>query len=48
MGIRVERAMDVAPAIRTALTADAPVLLDVLADPDAMPPVSAFTRLSNY
>ena len=48
MGIRVERAMDVAPAIRTALTAGAPVLLDVLADPDAMPPVSAFTRLSNY
>jgi acetolactate synthase-1/2/3 large subunit len=40
--------MDIAPAIRTALTAGAPVLLDVLADPDAMPPVTAFTRLSNY
>src|ERR1700678_4221644 len=30
-GIRLERAQDVAPAIHTALTANAPVLLDVLA-----------------
>jgi acetolactate synthase I/II/III large subunit len=48
MGIRVEHAQDVAPAIRAALTAEGPVLLDVLADPDAMPPVTAFARLPNY
>ncbi|MGH8254695.1 MAG: acetolactate synthase catalytic subunit [Steroidobacteraceae bacterium] len=47
-GIRVERAQDTAGAIREALAADAPVLLDVLTDPNAMPPVTVFTRLPNY
>ena len=47
-GIRVERAQDIAAAIRDALLSEATVLIDVLADPNAMPPVAAFTRLSNY
>ncbi len=47
-GIRVERAADIAGAIKEAMTADAPMLIDVLADPNAMPPVTAFTRLPNY
>jgi acetolactate synthase-1/2/3 large subunit len=47
-GIRVERAQDIAPAIKTSLAADRPVLIDVLADPNAMPPVAAFASLANY
>ncbi len=47
-GIRVERAADIADAIRTALASDGPVLLDVLTDPDALPPVAVFTRLPHY
>lgn len=47
-GIRLERAQDIAAAIKDALAADWPVLIDVLADPNAMPPVTAFTNLPNY
>ena len=47
-GIRVERARDIAGAIKEALTAKGTVLLDIIADPDAMPPVTAFTSLPNY
>ena len=47
-GIRVERTQDIAPAIKTALSADTSVLLDVIADPNAMPPVTAFAGLPNY
>ncbi len=47
-GIRVERAQDIAAAIKEALAADTSVLIDVLADPNAMPPVSAFASLPNY
>lgn len=47
-GIRVERAQDIATAIETALNAEGPVLIDVIADPDAMPPVTVFTRLAHY
>ena len=47
-GIRVERAQDIAAAIKEALSADTPGLLDVLVDPNAMPPVSAFASLPNY
>ena len=47
-GIRLERAQDIAAAIQQALAADAPVLIDVLADPNAMPPVTAFSGLPNY
>ena len=47
-GIRVERADDIAAAIAEALATDGPVLIDVIADPDAMPPVTVFTKLPNY
>jgi acetolactate synthase-1/2/3 large subunit len=47
-GIRIERPQDIAAAIREAMTADTSVLLDVLTDPDAMPPVGVFSRLRNY
>ncbi|HZZ11588.1 MAG TPA: acetolactate synthase catalytic subunit [Paraburkholderia sp.] len=47
-GIRLTRAEDIAAVIATALDTDGPVLIDVLADPDAMPPVSLFTRLAHY
>jgi acetolactate synthase I/II/III large subunit len=47
-GIRVERPQDIAAAIREAMAADTSVLLDVVTDPDAMPPVGVFSRLPNY
>ena len=47
-GIRIERAQEIAPAIQHAMAAEGSVLLDVIADPNAMPPVTAFTSLSNY
>jgi acetolactate synthase-1/2/3 large subunit len=47
-GIRIERPQDIAPAIREAMAADTSVLLDVVTDPDAMPPVGVFSRLPNY
>jgi len=47
-GIRLERPQDIAIAIKQAIAADASVLIDVLADPNAMPPVSAFATLPNY
>ncbi len=47
-GIRLARAEDTAAAIRDALAHDGPVVIDVLADPDAMPPVPAFATLPNY
>ena len=47
-GIRVTRPEDVAPAITRAMAADSSVLLDVLVDPNAMPPVAVFSRLANY
>ena len=47
-GIRIERPEDIAAAIREAMAADTSVLLDVVTDPDAMPPVGVFSRLPNY
>jgi acetolactate synthase-1/2/3 large subunit len=47
-GIRIERPEDIAAAIRGAMAADTSVLLDVVTDPDAMPPVGVFSRLPNY
>ncbi len=47
-GIRLERAADIAGVIAEALATQGPVLIDVIADPAAMPPVSVFTRLPNY
>jgi acetolactate synthase I/II/III large subunit len=47
-GIRLEVAQDIAATIREALAADTTVLIDILADPNAMPPVTAFASLPNY
>ena len=47
-GIRVEKPEQIAAAIAEALAAEGPVLIDVLADPNAMPPVAAFAGLPNY
>jgi acetolactate synthase-1/2/3 large subunit len=41
-GVRVENSAAIAPALRAALATDAPVLLDIVTDPDAKPPISAF------
>jgi acetolactate synthase-1/2/3 large subunit len=42
VGVRVEGSAALAPALREALASPAPVLLDVITDPDAKPPISAF------
>ena len=42
------RTEEIAAAIKEAMAADTAVLIDVVADPDAMPPVTVFTRLPNY
>jgi acetolactate synthase-1/2/3 large subunit len=47
-GIRLEKAADIQGAIAQAMAADGCVLIDVIADPNAMPPVSVFERLPNY
>ena len=47
-GIRLERAENIAATIRQALNADTSVVIDVIADPNAMPPVAAFAGLPNY
>jgi acetolactate synthase-1/2/3 large subunit len=41
-GVRVEGSATIAPALRSALATGVPVLLDVITDPDAKPPISAF------
>ena len=41
-GVRVEGSAAIAPALRDALGRGAPVLLDVITDPDAKPPISVF------
>jgi len=41
-GARVENGAGIAPALRAALDARRPVLLDLVTDPDAKPPISAF------
>jgi acetolactate synthase I/II/III large subunit len=47
-GIRVERPDDIAPAIDEAMASEACVLIDVIIDPNAMPPVEVFARLAAY
>ncbi len=47
-GIRLKYPADIAGAIREALSAEGSVVIDVLADPNAMPPVTAFSGLPNY
>ena len=44
-GIRIEDPADYAPALREALAADITTVLDVVTDPDAYPPVTAFDAL---
>lgn len=41
-GIRVERGEDVGPALDKALSLGGPVLLDIVTDPDAKPPISFY------
>jgi acetolactate synthase-1/2/3 large subunit len=40
IGIRVEKPADLAPAFDRALSADRPVILDVITDIDALAPVA--------
>jgi acetolactate synthase-1/2/3 large subunit len=47
-GIRVEQAREISPALQEALECDASVVLDCIVDPNAMPPVPVFTKLSAY
>ena len=47
-GIRVERPEEIAPAIDEAMASKACVLIDVITDPNAMPPVEVFARLAAY
>jgi acetolactate synthase-1/2/3 large subunit len=47
-GIRVEHTQEIAGSIKEALASDACVLIDVIADPNGMPPVEVFTRLATY
>ena len=47
-GIRVEQPSQIAEAIKQALASGVSVVLDVIADPNAMPPVAAFAGLPNY
>lgn len=41
-GLRVERAADLASALREAWAAEGPTLIDVITDPDARPPVTFY------
>jgi acetolactate synthase-1/2/3 large subunit len=41
-GLRVEAASDIRPALEKALAADTVTLLDVITDPDACPPITAW------
>lgn len=47
-GIRVEKADDIAAAIETAMRAEGCVVIDVIADENAIPPVSVFEKLPTY
>ncbi len=40
IGIRVEKAADIAPALKQALTADRPVIIDIVTDIEALAPVA--------
>jgi acetolactate synthase-1/2/3 large subunit len=41
-GVRIERPSDVGPALKEALSSNSAVLLDVITDPDAFPPITGF------
>ena len=40
LGIRVERASDIAPALKRALAADRPAVIDVVSDIEALAPTA--------
>jgi acetolactate synthase-1/2/3 large subunit len=40
LGIRVERASDIAPALKRALAADRPVVIDVVSDIEELAPLA--------
>ncbi|MGE0719125.1 MAG: acetolactate synthase catalytic subunit [Alphaproteobacteria bacterium] len=44
-GVRVEDPAEYGPALDEALAADLPTVIDVVTDPDAYPPVTAFDKL---
>jgi acetolactate synthase-1/2/3 large subunit len=48
IGIRLNRAQDISAAIATAMAAETSVLIDVTADPNAMPPVGLLEKLATY
>ena len=41
-GVRVERSAEIRPALAAALEAGRPVLVDMVTDPDAKPPISSY------
>ena len=47
-GIRLERPQEIAGAIKEAMAGNSCVLIDVITDPNAMPPVEVFSRLPAY
>ena len=47
-GIRLEHPGQISAVLAEALATQGPVLIDVLVDPNAMPPVAAFASLPNY
>ena len=47
-GIRVEHPAEIEEALRQAMANDLTTVVDVIADPNAMPPVAAFAGLPNY
>ena len=42
-GTRIESASDIGPALKDAFACAEPVVLDVITDPDAYPPITGFT-----
>ena len=46
--LRLEHPREIAGVLEEALAAEEPVLIDVLCDPNAMPPVPVFAGLPNY
>lgn len=43
-GVRVEKPAELAAALREAVESDLPTLIEVIADPDAFPPITAWER----
>lgn len=45
-GVRVEKPLEFADALREAVESDVPTLIEVITDPDAFPPITAWERRS--